>query len=573
VEEEDYYLGRDRRFMKTPFGLRNAWPLGAVVLVVWIVLLITASQSTFWDRDESRYATAAREMETSGNFLYPTFNHELRAFQPVMIYWLMSTAIHAFGPGELSVRLASTLAIAMVCLLTGLIAREFLGSGVTAAAIAGTSPMLLLTGTAATTDATLLLFILLAEWVFVRAWLHGPRRWHVPAMGAAIGLAMLTKGPAGLAVPILSIGTCLALAKGRSEAGPFAGRLALAALLGIVIFLAWGLPANAATGGAYWRIAIVERLPARLFTAMESHGGQGVIPFLLHLPYYPLVLAIGFLPWTMFLSLVPGSFRIALPESGTSWARSPQGLLTLLVGMILPTFVLMTLVVTKLPHYIQPVFPWFAILVAYALHAARTAPFAATAAKRMKVAFIVFGILGLFGIITVTAAPWFWPPLFSLRGAGLIMGLIMAVLLAALVRVYWQGRIQTAFKIHAFGVVVWLLACAFFVLPALEQVAKPAQLLAREINPLIPPRASIASFGWHEPGMHFYLGARRIIHLKTAAALEEWLATAGPKALILNEATLPRFSLPPQGFQILSTRSGINHVQGHPVRLTAYLRE
>jgi len=87
------------------------WPLGAVVLAVWLVLLITASQSTFWERDESRYATAALEMETTGNLLYPTFNHELRAFQPVMIYWMMSSAIHAFGPGEVSVRLASTIAI------------------------------------------------------------------------------------------------------------------------------------------------------------------------------------------------------------------------------------------------------------------------------------------------------------------------------------------------------------------------------------------------------------------------------------------------------------------------------
>ena len=250
--------------------------LGVIVLAVWALLLITSSRSTLWDRDEPRYATAALEMEASGNRLYPTFNHELRAFQPVMIYWLMAAGIHAFGPCELGVRLASTLAIAVVCLLTGLIAREFLGTGVVAAAIAGTSPMLLLTGAAATTDATLLAFILLAEWVYVRAWLDGPRPWHVPAMGVAIGLAMLTKGPVGLAVPVLSIGTCLALSRGRSETGPFAFKLAMASLLGLAIFLAWGLPANAATGGEYWRIAIAERLPQRLFTAMEGHGGQRI---------------------------------------------------------------------------------------------------------------------------------------------------------------------------------------------------------------------------------------------------------------------------------------------------------
>ncbi|MFZ4681840.1 MAG: ArnT family glycosyltransferase, partial [Terrimicrobiaceae bacterium] len=463
----------------------SLWRLAGIAFVVWVTLILTASQSTLWDRDEARYATAALEMEQSGNYLYPTFNHQLRAFQPVLIYWFMSAGIQVLGPNELGVRVTSTIAIALVCFLTGLMAREFLGTGTMAAVMVGTSPMLILTGTASTTDATLLLFILLAQWVFVRAWLDGPRRWHVPALGAAIGLAMLTKGPVGLAVPLLSIGTCLALAKGRSQAGPFAGKLVVAGFLGVAIFLAWGLPANAATGGEYWRIAIVERLPARLFTAMEDHGGEGLVPFLLHLPYYPLVLAIGFLPWTMYLVLVPRSFR-NWESPAPEWARSPQGLRILLFGMIIPTFVLMTLVVSKLPHYIQPVFPWFAILAAAALQAAGSAAFAATAARRMRVAFVFLAMAGLVSAIALIAIPWLWPPLVSLRGVGAFLGIFMLGLLAVLAPFYWQGRLQTAARIHAVGMMAWLMACAFLVLPALEQIVKPAQLLAREIQPQIP---------------------------------------------------------------------------------------
>lgn len=561
--------------MRNGGSWRAGWrPLAMIVLVVWAVLLITAAQSTLWDRDEPRYATAALEMATNGKLLYPTFNHELRAFQPAMIYWLMAAGIHTFGPCELAVRLASTLAIAGVCLLTGLMAREFLRTGVAAAAIAGTSPMLLLTGTSATTDATLLLFILLSEWVFVRAWLDGPRRWHVPTMGLAIGLAMLTKGPVGLAVPVLSIGTCLALSRGRSEAGPWVGRLVVASLIGLAIFLAWGLPANAATGGEYWRIAIAERLPRRLFTAMEGHGGQGLLPFLLHIPYYPLVVAAGFLPWTIYLVLVPGSFgKRALPPAGCAWARSPEGLRALLVGMTVPTFILMTLIVSKLPHYIQPVFPWIAILTASVLEVAQSGAFAAEAAGRMRRAFVIAGVPCLLAAGAMMLVPWVWPPASAFRLAGAVTGLILLASLAALARCYRQNRLQSAVKIHAVGMVALLLACAFFVLPPLERLAKPAQWLAREIQPKIPAGALIAAYGWHEPSMHFYLGAPKILHIKDADALKIWLAGPGPRVLILKESSAPGLPLPPEGFRILSVRTGLDNVHGGILRLAAFLRD
>lgn len=543
-------------------------PLVLIALVVWLLLAFVAAQSTLWDRDEPRYATAALEMVHSGNFLYPTFNHELRAFQPVLIYWLMAAGIELLGPGELSVRLASTLAIAMACFLTGLIAREFLKTGALAATLAGTTPMLVLTGTAATTDATLLMFILLAQWVFVRAWLDGPRPWHVPVLGAAIGLAMLTKGPFGLLVPVLTIGTCLLLARGRSAAGPFAGKLTAAALLGIGIFLAWGVPANAATGGEYWRIAIVERLPQRMFTAMEGHGGEGLVPFLLHLPYYPVVLALGFLPWTIYLALVPSSFCRGEHPAENQWPRSREGLRVLLTGMTLPVIVLMTLIVSKLPHYIQPVFPWLAILLAAALAGNSQAP--QTAARRLRAAFLIFGPVGFLVSAALIAAPWFWPPLAVFRGAGIILGSFLAGLLALLAWCFWRDRLLTAVKIHAAAMAVWILACASLVLPPLETLVKPAQTLAREIAPRIPVGASIASYGWHEGSIHFYLGARKIHHLKNPEALAEWLAGTGPQVLIFLESEGP--APVPADFHRLTTREGINVVRGQPIRLTAYLR-
>jgi hypothetical protein len=135
---------------------------------------------------------------------------------------------------------------------------------------------------------------------------------------------------------------------------------------------------------------------------------------------------------------------------------------------------------------------------------------------------------------------------------------------------FWQNRLLTAVKAHAAAMGIWLLACACLILPPLENLVKPAQSLARDIAPRIPPGASLASYGWHEGSIHFYLGGEKIHHLKSPEALSEWLGAPGPRALILNESEGP--SPLPGDFQLLSSREGLNIVRGRPVRLAVYLR-
>jgi hypothetical protein len=307
---------------------------------------------------------------------------------------------------------------------------------------------------------------------------------------------------------------------------------------------------------------------------MEGHGGQGWLPFLLHLPYYPLVLAVGFLPWTIYLSLVPGSFRnAARPMSTKGWARSPEGLRILLLAMILPVFVLMTLVVSKLPHYIQPVFPWFAILVAAALAGIRRRSRHQLVAGRMRWSLLVFGVPSVLAVLAILALPWIWAPADVFRSSGTILGLFLLGWLLVLGVNLWRGRIFSAVWAHAIGMLMFTLGAALFVLPTIETFAKPAQRLGIEVGPLIPSGAEIAVFGWYEPSLHFYLGARPIQRLHDPVSLQEWLSGPGPRVLILNESVSSGLTLPPAGYRPLATQTGIDHVGGKTTRLTAFLRE
>ena len=64
------------------------------------------------DRDEPRFAQATREMVDNGEWIIPTFNHDVRFDKPVLTYWMMRGGYVLFGVNEFGARFHS-----MVCTL------------------------------------------------------------------------------------------------------------------------------------------------------------------------------------------------------------------------------------------------------------------------------------------------------------------------------------------------------------------------------------------------------------------------------------------------------------------------
>lgn len=545
-----------------------------MLAVIWGMALFLASRTTLWDRDESRYGTAALEMVASGNWLFPTFNHEPRVFQPIMIYWLMAAGVSVLGGSELAVRLPSTLAFTTACALTALIARRLAGrrAGLYALGVAGTAPLMVLMGTAATTDAVLLACILTAQWVFVEAWHGGWRAWHVPVMGLAIGAGLLTKGPFGLLFPVVGMAAGLILARRRGLAVPSWRPIAAASALGIALFLAWGLPANAATGGAFWRVAIVERLPARLFTAMEGHGGGDLIAYFALLPFYLVVLAVGCLPWTMYVRrAMRGHGAARRLDTGDGVAALPL----LVKSMIVPILVLLTLMVSKLPHYALPLVPWVAVAVGALL--ARLPANAPGEPRERGLRAESLAWNGLFvagGIIVAVAGPSveaLSPFRELLMTGGLLASLTTLAVLVALAKAGFRGAAAAQMA----GMAVLYLFLGVAVLPRAEALAKPGQTLARAAAGRVPEGALLASYRWTEPGMHFYLGGRRIEFPGDEAELEAWAAGPGPRALVLraDDWEAIRTDGAMAGFNVAAEQHGLDHVSGKQAALVLAIKE
>lgn len=267
------------------------WGLIAALAIFAYASFIT-SRSTLFDRDEPRFARATVEMIESGDWLVPTFDGELRADKPVLSYWLMAQPMRVLGANAWTARFWSPVALSLSCLVVFFVGRRSFDArtGLLAMGMLGLSPLALMQGTIATTDALLLLFITVAMASISFAILDGPRVRHFVFLAFAFAGGLLTKGPVGIAVPLGSIVVALWLSRRERVFGArHVWGLALAALVGIGLFAAWAIPANMATGGQFARRGLGHHVLDRMASPLEGHGGA----YFGRLPFYFLVVALG----------------------------------------------------------------------------------------------------------------------------------------------------------------------------------------------------------------------------------------------------------------------------------------
>ena len=129
----------------------------------------------------------------------------------------MAGAYAVLGVGETAARLPSAVAALGLVLVQYAFARWAFGASVAwrAALVLLLSVEYVAIGRMALTDANLALWTTVAAYAFLRGWLGAPPRgrWYALAWIAA-GLAVLTKGPVGLLVPLGGVLAYLALAGG-----------------------------------------------------------------------------------------------------------------------------------------------------------------------------------------------------------------------------------------------------------------------------------------------------------------------------------------------------------------------
>jgi 4-amino-4-deoxy-L-arabinose transferase-like glycosyltransferase len=490
-----------------------------VLLLLFLGLALMMPATTLWDRDEAIYARTAVEMVQSGSFLVPSFNGEVFAHKPPLIFWLMALSIQVFGVNEFAVRLVSAIGMAGTGWLTFLIGQRLFGPrvGFWAMAVLLTSMMSIYLGVAALLDAVLLLWITLAIWAFVEL-LYRPGRWPVliPAFGVALALCQLTKGPVGPAVVGAMVVTtgCFARKEIPLKWPHYLG-LGFAATASLGVFLAWAIPANSSSGGEMARMGLMTHVIGRALRPMEGHGGRGVAGYLATLLVYVPVIIGGLFPWTLQL---PGA--LSALAGGRVGSRKER---TILWAWIVPAFLMFSLAATKLPHYIFPLFPALALTTAAGLDALREGRLTEKDRAWFRRGIWFFSPV-IFGAgLVLLVGPWlFIPPAQAL--ATLPSGLALLALGWVAVRAQRKEQIAWASRALLVAFPTTVVLVVWTAVPRIEPLIKISPEIARQVRSITGPRAPIYMMGYTEPSLIFYLNRPVGSPVKTLVGTLENLA-------------------------------------------------
>src|SRR5689334_15293454 len=316
------------------------------------------------DRDEPRFAQATKQMVESGDFVDIRFQDDVRYKKPVGIYWMQAAAVEtaaALGLPRAQLRIwlyrvPSLIGAMGATLLTYWMGLSFVTrrGAVLAGLIMASSVLLGVEARLAKTDAMLLFATVAAMGALARVYLSWQRGedpvhppWTSPAIfWTALAGGILLKGPLILMFVGLTI-AWLAIVD-RSATWLWRLRPVWGLTWLFVLVLPWFVAIFWRAGEAFFSDSIGGDMLSKL-AAQESHGAP---------PGLYLLLA-----WVTFWPGAP----LALMAAPAVWRARREPGAQFLLAWLVPSWIVFELVLTKLPHYVLPLYPAIAILTIGAL--------------------------------------------------------------------------------------------------------------------------------------------------------------------------------------------------------------
>jgi 4-amino-4-deoxy-L-arabinose transferase-like glycosyltransferase len=314
--------------------------------VLWIVLPL-AYLLYFYDLgatgllgpDEPRYASIAREMARSGDWITPRLWGQPWFEKPALLYWMTGAAFRLGIPPDLAPRLpVALMAVGFLVFYWWILRREFGARAAWfAALILGCCGGWLVCSQVGVPDMPMAAAFS-AAMLLALPWIGRRDTRYLPVAAALLGLAVLAKGPVAL---VLAAPLCLRFRNARDLARPRV----------VAPFLAVALPWYLLCYLRNGRVFLHDFFLVHNFERFTSNALLHVQPWWFYLP----VLAGLLLPWFPLVFLL--GRRAAF--------RDPRRLF--LLAWVVFGMVFFTAATNKLPGYLLPLLPAVAALVGLVL--------------------------------------------------------------------------------------------------------------------------------------------------------------------------------------------------------------
>lgn len=539
-----------------------------IILAAGCVFFLNLGVPQLWDEDEPKNAACAREMLERNDWVVPMFNYELRTAKPVLVYWFMMAAYELFGVSEFGARFWSAVLGIGTCLLTYGIGRRLFDSsvGFWSAMMLAAALMFGVASRAATPDAPLIFFSTLALGIFVWGLPQSaidsftgkstpgnsataslrqviPQNWATyVGMYAAMGIAVLAKGPVGVVLPTLILMGYVWLRRQPSTTSAVTpspsllsrmGRLlkdlspaviwrvgwvlrpltamAVVALVAVpwYVWVAWR------TDGAWIAGFLGKHNVTRFVQPLEGHSGP--------IFYYVIAVMLGFFPWSVFLPVACVRIVQRLRDPGrqtagdafcASWA-------VIYIGFF-------SLASTKLPSYVLPAYPALALITARYITEWLREP-ASTPGWLTRWGFLSLPAAGILFLVGVPLAVMrFLPGQWYLGWAGLI----------PLIGGIWSYRLmeQKQFQRAAQGYAVASLLFTATLFGVVAVQVNPNQTSSALMSQIYTesPTPEIGTFDYFEPSLVYY-ARRPVQRFKTADQAAHFLEQNPDAYLVIRD--------------------------------------
>jgi 4-amino-4-deoxy-L-arabinose transferase-like glycosyltransferase len=514
------------------------------------------------DRDEARFAQATKQMLETHEYVDIRFQNEVRYKKPIGIYWLQAAAVKA---GEVVgvpqarttiwlYRLPSLAGAIFAVLLTYWAALAFVArrGGLVAALMMASSVLLGVEARLAKTDAMLLFTSVAAMGAMARIYLASQRTpevkigWGQPAiLWTALAGGALLKGPlilmfVGLTAIVLSIVD--RSARWLWSLRPFAGFVWL-----LLLVSPWFVAIVAKSGGNFFVEALGHDMLDKVTSGQEAHGAPPGFYFLLF--------------WVTFW---PGSVLTGLAAPIVWKSRREPGARFLLAWLI-PSWLVFEAVMTKLPHYVLPLYPAIAILIAGTLEPAGLS----------KLRWMVRGTVGWFLFPVVIAITVLIAFIVFGRDLGLIAWPFSAIAVIFGLFAWWLYEVDGSERSLLRGmmasvfIAITVYAVTFPLLPSMF----PSAMIAEEINATDCKQPHVVStFAYQEPSLVFLLGTET--RFTDGAGAADFLRSGSCHFALIDPRSERSFVQRAESvglrYSLIRRMEGYNISIGKPVSLTVF---